>query len=96
MRGADIVLEPDLPPVDPVAPMFPGLIELVFNFAFEPGGAFEQIVESRRHRPSMTDTCSVREVDLAFRLQPIAQTAFGAAAPSLVNLRRSPGDAIET
>jgi len=39
---------------------------------------------------------SVREVDLAFSLQPIAQTAFGPAAPRLMDLGRSPGDAIET
>ena len=39
---------------------------------------------------------SVREVDLAFSLQPIAQIAFVPGAPSRMNLRSSPGDAIET
>jgi len=39
---------------------------------------------------------SVREVDLAFSLQPIAQTAFVTAAPSLVNLMHPSGDPIET
>jgi len=28
--------------------MFTGPIELVFNFAFEPGGAFEQIVRESK------------------------------------------------
>jgi hypothetical protein len=39
---------------------------------------------------------SVREVDLAFSLQPIAQTAFVPGAPSFIDLSCSPGDAIET
>ena len=55
MRGVDILLEPDPARIDPIPPLLAGLIELVFDFAFDSEGAFQEIVERRRHDVSMTD-----------------------------------------
>ena len=60
MRGADILLEPDPARSEPIPPVPAGAIELVFDLTFDSDGAFQEIIEWRRHDVSMTEAVRYR------------------------------------